>query len=107
MISNFIKHYLPSFQSLMVTFTIILGGNNEGITHRNTKIHWELNWLHQRDEHLIQFIREHILIPPPVKKGKLLLQKEYNEKKPWEYQGLDGQALIVEHLYGLSLEKNR
>ena len=104
---NYVILVCLSFQSLILTVSIIFWGNTKVTAYQNTKIRWELNWLNQKDEQLIKFIREHVLIPPPINQGNILLEKEYNENKPWEYQGLDGQGLIVEYLYGLRSERNR
>lgn len=106
-VSCHVRKSFLSIASLILTVSIIFWGNTKVTAYQNTKIRWELNWLNQKDEQLIKFIREHVLIPPPINQGNILLEKEYNENKPWEYQGLDGQGLIVEYLYGLRSERNR
>ena len=70
------------------------------------KIHWELNWLNQWDQKLIKFIKDELLIAPPFySKGNLNLVNEYNPNEPWKHQGQNGEALAVEHLYGLDKTK--
>ena len=66
------------------------------------KIFWELNWLSQWDPKLIQFIKENVLIHPPIVKESLTLLNEFNERQPWKHQGTHGEALVVEYIYGLN-----
>ena len=66
------------------------------------KIHWELNWLNQWDPQLIEFIKNHLLIPPPKYSMKNLnLRNKYDPDHAWKYQGQHGQAIAVEYLHGL------
>lgn len=67
------------------------------------EIYWELNWLNQWDHRLIKFIKDELLIPPPkYSEKKLNLRNKYNLEHAWTYQGQHGEALVVEHLYGLN-----
>ena len=66
------------------------------------KIHWELNWLNQWDQKLINFIKNELLIPPPTHSDKnFLFVSKYDPNMPWKHQGQNGEALAVEYLYGL------
>ena len=96
-----------SFESLLDpkshSGNIMLDGNV-----MTSKIHWELNWLNQWDQKLIKFIKDELLIPPPFySKGNLNLENEYNPNEPWKHQGQHGEALAVEHLYGLDKTKTK
>ena len=66
-----------------------------------SKIHWELNWLNQRNPRLIKFLRDEVLIPPPVLIEKVNLKDEIDENQPWKHQGQNGEAVVVEYIYGL------
>ena len=75
---------------------------------RASNIHWEFNWSNQWDQRLIKFIRDELLIPPQTySKKNLNLVNEYDPKKPWKHQGLNGEAVAVEYVYGLDNIENR
>ena len=60
------------------------------------QIHWELNWSNQRDQRLIGYIRDELLIPPPTcSKNNLNLQNEYDPNNPWKHQRQNGEALVL------------
>ena len=70
------------------------------------KIHWELNWLNQRDPKLIEFIKNELLIhPPKISKQNINLSNKYDRNKPWKHQGQHGEALVVEYMYGPNITK--
>ena len=71
------------------------------------KIYWELNWLNQEDPNLIKFIKENLLIPPPTPGQNINLRNNFDGKQAWHHQGQNGEALIIETLYGLNKEINK
>ena len=91
--------------------TNYLGGRKTHKIHDEnfnaSKIHWEFNWSNQWDQRLIKFIRDELLIPPPAySKNNLNLLNKYDPDTPWKHQGQNGEALVVEYLYGLDKVEN-
>ena len=75
---------------------------------RSPQIRWEFNWANQWDQRLVKYIRDELLIPPPKYSTKNLnLVNEYDPNKPWKHQGLNGEPIAVEYLYGLDKIENR
>ena len=87
-----------------ITFGI---AHHENLPNTRANIYWDLNWLHQSDPKLINFIRNEILIPPSASHKKLNLDVNISktEAEPWLIQGQFGEAALVEQLYNIIEKK--
>ena len=90
-------HYSNS-TNLKDSIKIVYGSTKEGDYRGH--IYWELNWLHQTDPKLIQFIKNHVLIPPP---SSYDLNATYRRKyaiKDLHHTGMNGEVIAAKILLG-------
>lgn len=68
-------------------------------------IYWELNWLHQRDPKLIEFLRKKILIPPPSTNNNVYLNEQSLSTQ--HRTGMNGEVIAAEILLDLKTTGKR